>query len=213
MIDSLELSWTTVPVGSFAAFAGASLLIELTPGPNMGYLAIVSAQQGRKAGFLVVAGVAVGLAVYLSLSIVGVAEGLLEYPAIYQSLRWGGVAYMLWLAVEALRPLPAHTGSLVKLGAARLFGRGFIANLLNVKAALFYVAVLPGFIEPELGGLASQASQLGGLHILIATAVHATIVIAATLRPTSLYSNRMRTAYAIGLVSIACWLAWSTSTR
>lgn len=210
MVVDLGLPWASPSLGAFARFAVASLLIELTPGPNMGYLAIVSAQQGRRAGFLVVAGVAAGLAFYLSLSVIGIAEGLLAHRVAYQALRWSGVAYILWLAIEALRAAPVPSGSVAKLSAPNLIGRGVLTNLLNVKAALFYVAILPSFVDPSRGSLASQAAQLGSLHILIATVVHATIVTIASFGRGEPYSSRLRSMYAVGLFIVAGWLAWST---
>src|SRR5690606_24551245 len=79
------------------------LLVELTPGPNMGSLAALSASQGRTAGFRAVAGVTLGLAFYMLLAVLGVAEILAAAPLVYGALRWAGVAYLLYLAWEAWR--------------------------------------------------------------------------------------------------------------
>lgn len=92
------LLFGTVEASTFLRFAIAALLIELSPGPNMGYLAIVAAQRGRRAGLLVVVGIALGLSCYLALAVVGVAEELLADRRIYETLRWFGIGYMLWLA-------------------------------------------------------------------------------------------------------------------
>src|SRR5690606_17412999 len=83
------------------SFALASLLIELTPGPNMAYLAILAADRGKKAGLAAVGGVALGLALLGLLAVLGLGALLVEQPGLFQALRWAGVAYLLYLAWEA----------------------------------------------------------------------------------------------------------------
>src|ERR1700756_5134597 len=88
---------------SLLAFALTATIIELTPGPNMGYLAVLAASAGRRAGFAATAGVAAGLlgagiASSLRLAAIVAASNL-----IYEMLRWGGLFYLLWLAWEGWR--------------------------------------------------------------------------------------------------------------
>ena len=85
------------------AFAATSVLIELTPGPNMAYLAVIAATEGRRPGYAAVAGVALGLAVMGLLAALGLAVVVQNQPWAYQALRWGGVAYLLWLAWDGWR--------------------------------------------------------------------------------------------------------------
>ncbi len=81
----------TFPIepAALAPFLIAVLLIELTPGPNMGYLAALSASQGRAAGFKAVLGITLGLAFYMLLAVFGVAEVIAAAPLVYGALRWG----------------------------------------------------------------------------------------------------------------------------
>ena len=79
-------------------FLAAVTLIELTPGPNMGYLAALSATEGRAAGLKAVLGVTAGLAIYMLLSVAGVAEIIAAAPFVFGALRWAGVCYLLYLA-------------------------------------------------------------------------------------------------------------------
>ena len=78
-------------------------LIELTPGPNMGYLALVASRSGRSAGMATVAGITLGLVIYLAASVFGLAEAALRWPWIYEILRWAGAAYLGWLAIDTWR--------------------------------------------------------------------------------------------------------------
>lgn len=77
-------------------FLLAVSLIELTPGPNMGYLAALSASEGRIAGFKAVLGVTAGLAFYMLLAVFGVAELIAAAPVVYGALRWAGVLFLLF---------------------------------------------------------------------------------------------------------------------
>jgi len=199
-----------VAPSAFLRFAAAALLIELTPGPNMGYLAIVAAQRGRRAGILVVVGIALGLSCYLALAVLGLGRGLLADTRIYQALRWSGIAYMLWLAAEAWRADVAQSFA-APAQDVRLLGRGLLTNLLNVKAAIFYAVLLPAFLDATRDRIWLQAVLLGGTHIGIATGIHVTIVmIAAGTGRVGNRAARLGRVYAVGLVAVAIWLAWST---
>lgn len=195
------------------SFALASLLIELTPGPNMAYLAILAADRGRMAGLAAVAGVALGLALLGLLAIFGLGALVLEQPLLYQILRWTGVAYLLFLAWEAWRdsrkPIQAlEAGE----GGWRFFRRGLITNLLNPKAALFYITVMPSFLTTAT---LAEAMSFGAIYVAVATAVHAGVVLlAGTVQPLLTLPARRRTmglVFALLLIAIAAWVAYATA--
>ena len=85
----------------FPAFLLTALLIELTPGPNMAWLALTSASEGKRAGLTAVAGIASGLAVLGAVSAFGLAQLASASPLVFNLLRYAGVAYLLWLAWSA----------------------------------------------------------------------------------------------------------------
>lgn len=195
-------------------FSVAALLIELTPGPNMTYLAVATAGQGVKAGLAVVAGTTIGLAICMVASVFGVSKAVLADPSIYSLLRWSGVAYLAWLAIEswAQSERPAAQGAPARRGI-RPFLRGVTANLLNVKSLLFYSAVLPDFIDRDRGGLLTQALFLGAIHLAISVVVHSSIVAAASVRPhlsRRTPSAAVHRTFALALAASAIWLAWAT---
>lgn len=195
------------------AFALASLLIELTPGPNMAYLAILAADRGRPAGLAAVAGVALGLTLLGMLAIFGLGALVLETPWLYQVLRWAGVLYLLYLAWEAWSSArkPIDTVADGETGW-RFFRRGLVTNLLNPKAAIFYVTVLPGFLTTTSVG---EAIVFGGVYVLVATLVHtAVVLLASTLQPLLTDPARRRVmglVFAALLVGIAIWVFLSTA--
>lgn len=198
-----------------AAFAWACLVIELTPGPNMTYLAVLTLSDGRRAGLAAVAGVALGLAIVGLAAALGVATIISSSPMLYDLLRFAGISYLLWLAYETWRGESGtdEVATATDGGAARAFRNGLVTNLLNPKAALFYVAVLPVFLDKSQP-LTGQAILLAGVYVAIATAVHLAIVLLASrARPLIETAERqasVRQVFAVMLVAIAIWTGWAT---
>lgn len=193
------------------------ILVELTPGPNMGYLAIVGSRWGRGAGLATIVGVTTAFGVYLLAASVGITEILLRVPRLYQALQWAGVAYIAWLAVDAWRETSGDgvDAAATERPAIRHFLRGLAANLLNPKAAVFYIALLPGFTNPRLGHVTQQVLWLGGLHILISVLIHTAIVLTAARFAPALSggsgnggARRLQRGFALALGGVAVWLAW-----
>ena len=191
-------------------FMLASALIELTPGPNMTYLAILAAREGRGAGYVAVAGVALGLAILGATAALGLATLLAASPALHSILRWGGVLYLLYLAWSSWNEAddPPEVS-----GHSRFFVQGVVTNLLNPKAALFFVAVMPNFL-PASGDNLWPPIMLAAVYVLIATVIHLAIVTAAgALAPVlERGAGRLVVArlFALALVGVAIWLAWAT---
>ncbi|GAM99135.1 lysine exporter protein [alpha proteobacterium U9-1i] len=207
-------AWAPIDPSAFFPFLIAVALIELTPGPNMGYLAALSAAQGRVAGFRAVLGVTLGLAAYMLLAVFGVAELIATAPLVYGALRWSGVLFLLYLALEAWRGAGETSPGHARPADDAPFWRGLIANLLNPKAAVFYVTLLPGFIAEDHAPFWVQALVLGCVHLIVSFLVHTTIVLgAARLGAVAAAPARailLRRAMAVAIVLIALWLAWET---
>ncbi len=204
-----------LPLTTLLPFITASVIIESTPGPNMAYLAIVSLSDGRKAGYAVTAGVALGLLIIGIACALGVGALITNSEVAYQGLRIAGVGYLFWLAWDGWRAegeiSPAKPDGPIK--HAKFFRRGLITNLLNPKAAIFYIAILPGFTDPT-GSILTQIIFLTVVFVIIATAVHVFIVtLAGTLRP--FLENRekrqvVRRSLSLLLVGVAIWFAVTT---
>jgi len=206
---------TAVP-DSLAAFALTSLLIELTPGPNMAYLAMLSAVYGRRAGFAATAGVAAGLLALGLLTALGLSELISNSHLAYEILRWGGVLYLLWLAYEGWRETAGIEAGRVPDAATEhsFFTRGLMTNVLNPKAALFYAAVLPTFVDAARPAL-PQTMVLLLVYVAIASAVHGTLVALAGSARHFLHDpvrlKLTRRGLSAGLAAIALWLAYATA--
>ena len=206
-------AWPIDPA-TLLPFLAAMILIELTPGPNMGYLAGLSAVEGRRAGLVTVAGITCGLLAYMLASVVGLTEILRINRSLYDLLRWAGVAYVAWLAIDAWRG--GDKGEAFHDGASdgALFRKGLLANLLNPKAALFYVTLLPGFVQPGHASPLVQALILGGAHILVSIVIHGTIVLSSDglARRFALVGGSVlaRRTFAVALIATAAWIAFET---
>ena len=207
---------TFISLESLGAFAVTCVVIEVTPGPNMAYLAILSATRGRRSGFAATAGVAVGLLLVGIAAALGLAAAISSSRFLYEALRWGGVVYLLWLAWDGWRDnretLPSRIDDSTLDSA--YFMRGLATNILNPKAAVFYVAVLPTFVE-LVRPILSQTMLLSIIYVMIATAMHTVIVLlAGAARPLLEDPDRSRIArraLSLALALIAVWFAFGTA--
>jgi threonine/homoserine/homoserine lactone efflux protein len=163
-------------------FAGAALLMVLTPGPNMIYLISRSVCQGRRAGVVSLFGVAAGFLVHMFAAALGIAALFLAIPFTYDLLKWAGALYLLWLAWQAFKPgatSPFEARPLPPDRPAKLFLMGFLTNVLNPKIAVFYLAIFPQFIDPGQGSVLLQSITLGSVQIVISFSVNLLITFSA----------------------------------
>ena len=171
---------------NFLLFVVASVLLVLTPGPNLLYLISRTLCQGRAAGLESLAGTTTGFVVHILAAALGLSAVFVAVPVAYDALRWAGAGYLLWLAWDAVRsggdggaggifapqPLPQAAPS-------RLFRMGVVTSILNPKVALFYVALFPQFVQPARGSVLVQSLVLGLVQIVIAVIGDALFVLAA----------------------------------
>lgn len=194
-------------------FLATALLIELTPGPNMGWLALLSAARGRLIGYAAVAGIGLGLSISAIAAALGLSLVISTTPWLFQALRVAGSLYLLYLAWEAWTQSDGDGKNGLDAAPSHYFKQGLISNALNPKAYLVYAAILPQF----LGSTAAlkDVLLLSALYVAVATAVHAGI---ATLAGSakSLFQDEARAKLlsriaAVLLVGIAVWFFATTA--
>jgi threonine/homoserine/homoserine lactone efflux protein len=171
-----------IPLQELFLFAGAALLMVLTPGPNMIYLISRSICQGRKAGVISLFGVIAGFLVHMIAAAIGLTALFMAIPLAYELLKWAGAIYLLWLAWQAVKPgarSPFEPRQLPPDSPRKLFAMGFLTNLLNPKIALFYLSVLPQFVSAEHGSIFSQSIMLGLTQIAVSFSVNLMIALSA----------------------------------
>lgn len=169
-------------VATLLAFGLIALGLVLMPGPNMLYLASRSISQGRKAGLISLAGIGVGFLFYMLCAALGITALVFAIPYAYDALRLGGAVYLGYLAWQALKPggrAPFAVRALSPDSPRRLFAMGLVTNLLNPKAAVLYLSLLPQFVVPGKGSVLLQSVLLGAEQITISMTVNALVVIGA----------------------------------
>lgn len=186
--------------------------LAVTPGPNMIYLISRSIAQGRRAGLVSLGGSALGFVVYMACAAFGITALLMAVPLAYDALRLAGAAYLMFLAWQAVRPggrSPFQVAALPTRGHGTVFAMGVVTTLLNPKAALLYLALLPQFVVPGQGSVLSQTLVLGLIHVALNVALG--ILIASTAgalaaglakRPSWLLAQRWLMGSLLGAFSV-----------
>jgi threonine/homoserine/homoserine lactone efflux protein len=193
-------------------FAALSFGLAATPGPNMLYLVSRALAQGTGAGMISLVGCQMGSLVIMLCAAAGLTAALFAVPYAWDILRLGGAAYLAFLAWQCLRPggQPIFAPRpLPREPAARLFSVGFATAALNPKVALFYVAVLPPFIDPARGDVLMQGVVLGAVQIGVAilfdgALVHGAAGVARFLgtRPGWMAAQRWILGAALALIAV-----------
>ena len=153
------------------SFFGLSLLLGLSPGPDNLFVLMQSATQGRRAGLLVTLGLCTGLLGHTAAVALGLAALLAASPAAFGALKLAGAAYLLYLAWGAWHAPAAvqaegSAAPVARSSGWRLYGRGVVMNLSNPKVAIFFLALLPQFVQADAGPVHWQIVQLGALFML-----------------------------------------------
>lgn len=134
------------------AFAAASLILAITPGPDMTLFVGRALSEGRASAIACVAGTSTGIVVHTVLVAIGVSALVVASPTAFLVLKVGGAAYLLWLALQAV-----ISGSTFRLTGERAERRGLVVNwrhgltvnLLNPKVVLFFMTFLPQFVSAD----------------------------------------------------------------
>lgn len=176
---------------SLLLFLTATLLLNLTPGPDMLYVTARSLDQGRLAGVVSALGIAAGCLIHALAVAFGLARLLLAVPPVYEAIRYAGAAYLIYLGVSQVRGRrslrSATTVSPAQLST--IFLQGMLTNVLNPKVALFFLAFLPQFVNTAASGVTRQMLLLGLLFNLSGTLVNIAVALAASFAGVRLQSR------------------------
>lgn len=163
-------------------FLGLSVAVTIAPGPDNLMVLSQSLARGRRAGLGLALGCALGCYTHTLWAALGVSAALAASPGLFATLKAAGAAWLAWLGWQALRA-PGVVLSPDTAQPARPWRRdvlrGFLANALNPKVALFFLAFLPQFVRPEAGRPALQMGVLGTLFVVQTILVFGAIALAA----------------------------------
>jgi threonine/homoserine/homoserine lactone efflux protein len=154
-------------------FAASALALVLIPGPNLVYIVTRSVDQGRRAGVASALGVELATLLHVGAAALGLSAALASSATAFSVVKYAGVAYLLYLAVRALtaeQPPPGGPGAAEPASVGRVFAEGLVVNLLNPKVALFFLALLPQFVDPAAGPAWTQTLVLGAILAAIGLA-------------------------------------------
>jgi len=148
-------------------FIAAGLLLNVTPGPDMAYMAARSASGGFRAGAAAVLGTTTGCFVHTLAAAAGLSAVLATSAIAFDVIKWCGALYLLYAGLRLLlakgRKATARTPSPPAAGAFTIFREAMLINVFNPKVALFFLAFLPQFIDPDAPAKALAFTLLGAL--------------------------------------------------
>jgi threonine/homoserine/homoserine lactone efflux protein len=158
---------------TLALFAVAAVTLLLIPGPAVLYIVTRSVDQGRAAGLASVCGVHVGTLLHVAAAALGLSALLVSSATAYDTVRWLGAAYLVWLGVRRLLARDEDVAAAApgpdarRPGLGRIFAQGVVVNVLNPKTALFFFAFLPQFVDTSRGSVPFQVVVLGAAFVLL----------------------------------------------
>jgi threonine/homoserine/homoserine lactone efflux protein len=152
-----------VPFDNLVAFAVASVVIIVIPGPSVLFVIGRSLSLGRRAGVLSVVGNALGTVPAVLAVAFGVGAIVASSVVAFTAIKIIGASYLVWLGVQAIRHRHDHAPDTVRspTSAGKLLRQGFIVGVTNPKTIAFFVAVLPQFVSPTAGPVWAQLLLLG----------------------------------------------------
>ncbi|OEU73738.1 MAG: threonine transporter RhtB [Desulfuromonadales bacterium C00003068] len=174
-----------LPLDTLLAFAMASLLLALAPGPDNIFVLTQSALHGKGAGMMVTLGLCTGLIAHTLAVALGVAVLFQTSALAFTILKLVGAAYLIYLAWLALRAgsltiASKSEGKQQVISLAKLYRRGIIMNITNPKVSIFFLAFLPQFTQPKYGAIAGQMVALGAIFMVVALIVFFIIAVLAS---------------------------------
>ncbi len=203
-------------------FVVALVVVYAIPGPDMALILQTSITRGTRKGLTAAGGLAVSRATHVTLSACGVAALLKAAPWLYEIVRYGGAAYLAYIAIQIFRSpifaLKAETGTVTAepTGAGRAlrqaFFKGLLTNLLNPKALLFCSVLLPQFVRPSAGSVILQVAELGVVLVIVGALFDAFYALGAArisivLRKYPLAQTMQRWTFSAALIGFALRLS------
>ncbi len=176
-------------------FFSSTLAITVSPGPDLIYVLSKTITQGRRVGFASSLGVCTGAFIHVLAAALGLSAIIATSAVAFSVVKYIGVGYLVYLGIQALMSkgvmFDIQNSNTKKTTPWNAFGQGALVDILNPKAAIFFMAFLPQFIRPELGHSSAQILLLGVLVILVAIIVEFSLVLTAA-RTTGFFRKNPR---------------------
>ncbi|WCH49373.1 LysE family translocator [Lysinibacillus sp. OF-1] len=150
-------------ISTLFAFLGAAIILTIMPGPDNLFVLAQSITQDKKAGIATSLGLCTGLLVHISAAVLGISAIIYQSTIIFSIVKFAGAAYLLYLAWQSFRAKgdPFTLQQQNTQTYITLYKKGILMNILNPKVSLFFLALLPQFVNPAQGHVAFQMLILG----------------------------------------------------
>ena len=149
-------------------FALASILLAITPGPDMIYIITRSISQGRNAGVVSTLGVNTGILLHTFAAALGLSALIAASAVAFSIVKYAGAAYLIYLGVQTFlsKAEKFQVESIANAELSQVFRQGLLVNLFNPKIILFFLSFLPQFVDPSQGNVSLQLFLLGILFMV-----------------------------------------------
>ena len=181
---------------TYLLFIGAVVVLVIVPGPDMAYMLARTIVQGRKAGVLAAVGINLGAYVHVAAAVLGLSAVLATSSMAFTVVKWMGACYLIFIGLQALLKKPdslAFSDDQAKtLNAGAIFWQGFWSDVLNPKVAIFFLAFLPQFVDPNNPNatVTSQLLLLGVTSNVVAVGINLLLVQFASAATGGLRKNK-----------------------
>ncbi|WP_040521880.1 LysE family translocator [Aliiglaciecola lipolytica] len=203
-------------IETLIAFSIAAAIMSISPGPSNLYILARTMSDGHRSGVAAAGGMAIGSLIYVLLTALGLAAIFRYSPTAYTVLKLCGAAYLIFLGIQTIRASGAGNTSKPKvriMGMSKVFKQSIVVELTNPKTALFFLAFLPQFVDPQLGQVALQLVILGLLYAILAFSSDLLVVLLShnlgkwlSSHPLFIrWQDRVAGAILIGLGSYIAW--------
>lgn len=169
-----------------ALFFAAALVLAVTPGPGLFYVAARTLSGGRAEGVASSLGTGLGGMVHVLAGSLGVSAIVLASAELFTALKLLGAAYLVWIGLRTVLTARRDAAAALASGAAgapvgagRAFREGVMVEALNPKTAAFFLAFVPQFVDPALGHVALQFALLGLVSVILNTLADVAVALAA----------------------------------
>ena len=161
-----------IDMTNFSLFVAASWALIIAPGPDMIYVITRGMAQGRKAGLLSAVGVTLGILVHTVAAALGLAVLLQTSALVFLTVKYVGALYLIYLGYKTLKSKDSFVplASEKTMDPKAIFWQGVLSNVFNPKVALFFLAFLPQFVNPNQGHVGLQMFTMGILFALFGVA-------------------------------------------
>ena len=161
-------------LGTLALFSVAAIALAVVPGPAVTYIVTQSIDKGRRAGVVSALGVASGGLVHVTAATIGLSALIASSATAFTVVKLVGAVYLIVVGIRRILARDDEAeAEILQAPLQKLYIQGLVVNVLNPKTALFFLAFLPQFVDPDTGSVTLQVAVLGCLFVVIALGISA----------------------------------------